>query len=204
MCPYAQLTCLSAKHLLQCLLRGRPLVYLSIQKAASFLRLRPPHPRSLLCSPRILIEPQQRYRSNMLCQQCIKLTINKFKLHITLSPAISQVRGNKTQKHSTFWGFQILNSIMEKPPIQRLQRRCLSPAVAGGGSEENCSVLLKASAGMHKNNIYKADVQVIPECRNVQISQLNSVLLLENSSLLCCRAVLWWTRSTDSASPSSL
>lgn len=58
------------------------------------------------CTRRILIELRRRYRSIALWQQCIKLRINKVKLHITLSPpaAVSPEEGNKTWKHVPFGG----------------------------------------------------------------------------------------------------
>lgn len=93
-----------------------------------------------LCTQRILIEFQQRYRSNALCQQCIKLTINKFKLHITLSLAISRGKGReekkKRSKSMLFLRFSDLFDSRWKTFIQRLQRGCLSPAVVVGGSRE--------------------------------------------------------------------
>lgn len=108
-CVYARLTNV---YLINVFFSPSPRLSIQIHvdpKTASFRRARLLNcgPR---CAQRILIEFPQRYTSSALCQQCIKLTINKFKLDIAVSFAISQVKGNKIQKHVTFGGFRSLNS----------------------------------------------------------------------------------------------
>lgn len=55
------------------------------------------------CTRRILIELRRRYRSMAIWQQCIKLTINKVKLHITLSPPPPYHQKKEIRPESTFY-----------------------------------------------------------------------------------------------------